>query len=295
MAWQRDILMLVTSEFLSLYGIQNHIVVANRHALNLAVDSENDMARILNPSRNSLNGAWNSAVLAMPSIHSDLRKLGDELRTLGILRTDLLIQNCPPERRAAVRGIVPDGKEAETWLDIAVRRQHPSLDAQEGVYYQHPELFHKNHAFYGTVTSAEAGRKMLSDYYNFWFLADRKSQHASEYLRDMTRGGVFPEFDRRTLRDHGYFLNEFLERQSTNNLASFVAHLNGVSDNATALTQDLSVKLWRPNWLKRAAMKTHDTEMLRLARDEYSEIYDKRPNSLVAGKLTKATRLISLM
>ena len=285
---------LITSELLSANGVRNYIIVANRHAMNLALDESGTMARVLNPTRNSLNCNWTSRILQFPRIHSNLTELplGGGGRDLAVVHTDAMLDLCPPERRARLTGLVEEeGREAETWLDIALRRQHLPIIQMQEEYLENSALSARNHALYGTLTAADAGRKMLASMYNFWYLTLQKSHEAGRYLREMR--GVWSEVDERQFDDNAFFLNEFLWRElPTANMGDFREYLDIAADSATELTSNLRVRLWRPDFLRKAATERRDLEVLENAREEYEKLYEEHHNALVAGKLAKTERAI---
>jgi hypothetical protein len=275
---------LLTSEILSFAGITNYIIFANRHALNLAVAGTRE-ARILDSSRPVLNEAYSPRILETPrQTVPDLRD-----RNLAILHADELLAHVREPKRSEVEGLSA-GKEGESWLDIVDRKGHLPLNYRDR-YSWNPDLYSRNHTLYGTLTAADAGRGMLVAMYNFWFLGLRNSRTAGEYLTPMT--GVYPELDRRTFASGNYILNEFLSHEISAGVSAtdFRAKLDIPADSATALTDDVRLRLWRPDWLRKLAIARRDSEILATARVEYEQITEATPNNLTRGKLAKANQI----
>jgi hypothetical protein len=140
-----------------------------------------------------------------------------------------------------------------------------------------------------TLTRDLTGRRMLENMANFQ-LAILRQQNETATSSLLGMAGVWPEVDRRDLGDNSYFLNGYLQRRGKAGDDTFLDQVDVVADSATGFSDDIRVRLWKPDLLRRVAIQTGDVDMLDLAIGGYEAVRaGSRYSELVEGKLRKAT------
>jgi hypothetical protein len=149
----------------------------------------------------------------------------------------------------------------------------------------------QGHELMATLTRDSIGRQMLEDMGRFSLAALRGQNDgsAANYLLNMA--DVWPEIDRRNLRDNSYMLNEYLRRQGEIDVGSFIRQVGIVASSVTEFSNDVGVHLWKPDTLRRVAVKTGSTDLMNLAIEGYEKVREQqRASELVEGKLEKAKK-----
>jgi hypothetical protein len=270
-------LSIITSEILSLKGISNAILWANLHALVAASDEDGD-AWLLHTDLTQLNSTVppQMAMIINPMARQPLSEwlAGDEQQTPLMLDTQEILSRKGHK-------LSSKKKEELEWLSF--------LDPNRSIKSYTERRMRQGNLLMATLTRDQLGRQMLENMANFTLAVLRgQDDLASENLLNMA--GVWPEIDRRNLRDNSYGLNQYLARRGFAGDETFLDQVNVVADSATKFSSDLGVHLWRPDMLRRVAVKTADKNIMDLAISGYEKIYAWRRSELVRGKLAKASQ-----
>lgn len=275
-----------TAEALSLAGITNYILYANRHALNLAVDNRTGERLIISSDDTRFNSLADEEILRIDNV---LTSDDGNLRMAGILYTDRLVA-----QNSRINGGNIDAHRP--WLDNNRRRNGQILDLSDN-YLTGSGRYDRGHSLAVTVTSSAVGRSALQSLYNFEYDVYRNERHDTDANFD-AMADSWLEIGRDNLRDNQYSLNRYLrDRVSEGDIAGAMTDAQRVSAGIGALTHDLSVRLWLPDFIRKAGTDSGDVKLLEQAKSDYEAVLadddlSEQGIKLVQGKITKTERII---
>lgn len=278
---------IVTAEGLSLAGIRNYILYANRHALNLAVDDETGERLIISSDDTRFNTLADEDIL---HIDNAISQPDDNLRMAGMLHTDRLVRKNSHINNGNIDAHRP-------WLDNNRRRNGQILDLRDD-YLAGSGHYDRGHSLAVTVTSSAIGRVALESLYNFEYDVYRGEDHDVDSNFDRLADNWL-EIGRDNLRDNGYSLNRYLCRRVDNeDLEDAIADAQRVAAGISELSRDLSVRLWLPDFVRKAGTRSRNKSVLGRSRQGYETILYQGGLSdngakLVKGKIAKTDRIIA--
>jgi hypothetical protein len=266
----------ITSEILSYRGIANAILWANLHALVAALDTEG-RAWLLHSDVSQLNSQATPEMATMINCDgggslSDWLN-GSEQRAAMVLDTGEIL-------RVKGRKLSHDQRRKLRWLSFIDDMRDPRSFSELRM--------RRGNTLMATLTRDSTGRQMLENMARFSLALLRHQNDDTTANLLLNMSGVWPEIDRRNLRDNSYLLNGYLRGQGTTGVDTFLDQVDVVADGATELSSDLGVSLWKPDLLRRVAIKTDDAGLMNLAIEGYEAICEKRHSKLVESKLKAA-------
>lgn len=277
---------IVTAEALSLAGINNYILYANRHALNLAVDSQTGERLLISSDDTRFNSLATDDILRFDNALPDN---DGNFHMAAILHTDQLVKQNQQINHGNIDACRP-------WLDNNRRRMGQLLDYNDQ-YIAGSGRYDRGHSLAATVTSSALGRVALEALYNFEYDMYRGESHQTANNFAVIRDH-WPEIGRDNLRDGNYSLNRYLRDGVANNRTrEAVSDAAAVSQGVSDLTKDLSVCLWLPDFIRKTGTMQRDWKLLQRAHLLYDDVLrsdglSDRGRQLVIGKINKTERIM---
>lgn len=278
---------LVVSELLSRHSIDNMIIAVSQHVAVLALAENRKRAFVAD------------AAVPMVSMEVDsnmfhaVDKMGDELSYNGIENRSAAVWDL----QESLSRMSHDQREKQQyWMSF---RRNSYIDPRSVVETKES----KRWMLRASLTESGIGRKMLDNLANYQFSMVKDSADAEQFLRPLSE--VWPLVDRRSIGQHGWLFDDLrisLSAMAHRKDERVLDIIDNVSDSMTTVSNDLSIKLWRADMLRRlardSANKIDPKELLDTAIADIkvqSELIAKSSNSagqreLVRGKLNKAKR-----
>lgn len=284
---------IVTSEALSLAGIKNSVIYANRHAMNLAFSDDVNDGVLLSSDDNRFNCDLTSKILAINDLDEKRVVSGQEERTSAVLNTGHLIDNCDESV-----GQPEVAEQKRPWVTTANRQAMiPLFDVRHG---DGEARFQRSHAIAVSVVSAPMGRRALESLYNFEYYVWRNNvDQATPYFDQIKDNWL--EIDRHNLSDRAtHSLNIYLKSKAKSGADSDIIaeDIYRVSAGIAKMTSDLMVKLWLPDSLRRLGTDRNNPDLIQQSIAGYEKIKDSLPKNrfdsrkLVNGKIAKSRRIL---